>query len=167
MTTRPYIRLFASAALSACIIYTSLPAHAALSGYVTISGAVPSTCAIIVTPAISAANITDISIGDTNRLVATVTETCNNLAGYTVTLLGTNSNSHTGLFVDTTSLDSHPFTIQYNGNAVPSGGVVTDAGAPGIGLARPVTITYGTDSTLTATSGFSYEETLTFTIAPK
>ncbi len=158
--------LISLAALWLICIYIT-PAQAALTGTVTITGAVPTACAIIVLPAVGASSIMDISLGDTNRLVATVTETCNDPDGYTVSVAGTNSGDHTGLFIDTVSLDSHPFTINYNGSSVPSGGVVTNTTAPGIGVSKPVRITYGSDNTLTSTAAFTYVEILTFTIAAK
>lgn len=143
------------------------PAFAALSGSVTLSGAVPALCAIVVTPSAGAIGILDISAGDTNRTIANVTETCNDPDGYTVTVTGTNSGNHTGKFVDTVSGAQQPFTISYNGSNVPVGGIVTSTSAPGIGLIRPVQITYASNSSLPSTNLFTYGETLTFTIAAK
>lgn len=141
--------------------------QAATTGTVTVTGMVPAACDVVVTTEAGATNITDISAGDTNRLIATVNENCNDPDGYTMEMVGTNSSDHTGLFVDTVSSDSHPFTITYDSVAVPVGGVVTDASAPGIDIDRPVAITYGADGTLTPSAGFTYEETLTFTISAK
>ncbi len=143
------------------------PVQAALSGSVTLTGAVPALCAIVVLPSAGATGITDISAGDTNRTIATVTETCNDPDGYTITMVGANSGNHTGKFVDSVSGAQHAFTITYNGSAVPIGGVVTNTSGPGIGLARTVRITYGVDTSLPSTAGFTYGETLTFTIAAK
>lgn len=142
-------------------------ASAALSGTVSLTGAVPALCAIVVTAAPGATGIADISLGDTNRTIATVTESCNDPDGYQVTVAGTNSGDHTGRFFDPGSGAHHDFTITYAGVAVPVGGVVTDASAPGIGLARTVQISYPADGTLPPTGAFTYVETLTFTIAAK
>jgi hypothetical protein len=120
-----------------------------------------------VTPAAGASNIADISAGDTDRQVATVNENCNDPLGYTMTVAGTHSTNYTGLFVDSVSGDSQPFTIKYNGVAVPAGGVVTNTNAPGINLDKNVTITYAANAGLTPSTGFTYNETLTFTIAAK
>lgn len=141
--------------------------NAATTGTVTVNGQVPAVCAVVVAPEAGASNITDISAGDTDRLIATVTENCNDPDGYTMTVVGTNSSDHTGLFVDSVSSDTHPFSITYNNVAVAAGGVVTDANAPGYNVSRGVRITYGTDNTLTPSAGFTYSETLTFTISAK
>jgi hypothetical protein len=149
------------------LVFSSNSANAALSGTVTLSGAVPALCAIVVLPAIGATGILDLSAGDTNRTIATVTETCNDPDGYTVTVVGTNSGDHTGRFVDSVSGVQHPFTITYNGVTVPVGGIVTSTSGPGIGLARTVRITYAANTSLPSTGAFTYGETLTFTIAAK
>lgn len=140
---------------------------AAPTGTVTINGRVPAVCDVVVTPEAGAQNIADISAGDNERIVATVNENCNNTAGYTVTLLGTNSADHTGLFVDSVSNDTHPFTVTYNNIAAPAGGVVTDANAAGINLDKTVRISYAANPALTPSAGFTYAETLIFTIAAK
>ncbi len=142
-------------------------AQAAQVGTVTITGAVPPTCDIVVTPTAGASNIPDISIGATDKQVATVNENCNDPNGYTVTVAGTHSGNHTGLFVDSASSASLPFTISYNGANAPVGGVVTNATVPGFNLNKTVAITYSANNTLASTSGFTYAETLTFTITAK
>lgn len=162
-----YNRILIAALTGLTPLFYAVSGQSATTGTVTINGMVPAVCAVVVAPEAGALNIADISIGDSNRLVATVTETCNDPDGYTMTVVGTNSTNHTGLFKDTVSNDTHPFTITYNNVAVASGGVVTDANAPGIGLARPVKITYSTDATLTPSAAFTYQEVLTFTIAAK
>jgi hypothetical protein len=140
---------------------------AATTGQVTITGNVPIACDLLVQQEPGADNIPDISAGHTNRHVATVTEICNSPDGYTVTLIGSNSGDHSGMFVDIVSTDSHPFTIRYNGVSVPPGGVVTDSTTPTAGALKNVDITYPADETLTGTVVSTYEETLTFTISAK
>lgn len=142
-------------------------AMSAQVGTVTVNGAVPISCNVTVTPTANASNIADISLGDTDRTIATVNENCNDPSGYTVGVVGTHSGNHTGKFVDSVSAASHPFTITYSGVAVPSGGVVTNVNVPGINLDKTVKISYNSDPGLTATTGFTYAETLTFTIAAK
>jgi hypothetical protein len=150
----------------ASVLFCSLnAAEAALQGTVTLTGAVPMACNIIVTAETGASNIDDISIGDTDRVIATVNENCNDPDGYTVTVAGTNSGNHTGVFREPGG-DEHPFNLKYGGNAV-SSGTVTNANAPGINLDKQVSISYGTDPTLTPTAGYHYTETLTFTVASK
>ncbi len=148
--------------------YLSVPlAGAAPMGQVTITGNVPIACDLLVQQEAGAASIPDISAGHANRHVATVIETCNSPDGYIVTVTGANSGDHNGIFVDTVSTDSHPFTIRYNGVSVSPGGVVTDSTAPAFDVQKNVDITYPADETLTGTVADSYEETLTFTMTAK
>lgn len=142
-------------------------AIAATTGQVTITGNVPIACSLLVQQESGADNIPDISAGHASRHVATVTETCNSPDGYTVTLAGTNSGDHTGMFVDVISTDSHPFTISYNGISVPPGGIVTDSTTLTLGVQKNVNIAYSADETLTGTVANTYEETLVFTISAK
>lgn len=147
------------------LVFTAGKAVAAQQGTVTLTGAVPMVCDITVTSEAGASNIDDISAGDTDRVIATVNENCNDPDGYTVTVAGTNSGDHTGIFREPGG-DEHPFSLKYDGSPV-SAGMVTDADAPGINLDKQVMITYGTDPTLVPTAGFDYTETLTFTVASK
>lgn len=142
-------------------------ATAATTGQVTITGNVPIACDLLVQQEPGADNIPDISAGHANRHVATVTETCNSPDGYTVTLTGSNSGDHTGMFVDIVSTDSHPFTVRYDGIAVPPGGIVTDSTTLTFGARKNVDITYPADETLTGSVANTYEETLTFTISAR
>ena len=139
----------------------------ATTGTVTVNGQVPAVCAVVVAPESGASNITDISAGDTDRLIATVTENCNDPDGYTMTVVGTNSTNHTGLFKDSVSNDTQPFTIKYNNVNAPIGGVVTNTSAPAHNVSRSVKISYVANPALTPSAGFTYAETLTFTIAAK
>ena len=142
-------------------------ASAAPTGQVTITGSVPIVCDLLVQQEAGAVSIPDISAGDTNRHVATVIETCHSPDGYIVTVVGANSGDHTGMFVDTVSSDSHPFTVLYNGVSVSPGGVVTDSAVSAANVQKTVSITYPADATLTGTVTASYEETLTFTMTAK
>lgn len=158
---------FLTAGILAGLCMGAAGVQAAQVGTVTVNGAVPLACNIVVTSEAGASNIADISAGDNDRLIATVTESCNDPDGYTVTVAGSNSGDHNGLFIDSVSSDSHPFLIAYNGVPVPAGGLVTDAIAPVNNLNRDVRISYGSAPLLTPTVGFTYAETLTFTIAAK
>jgi hypothetical protein len=148
-----------------CLFALPFRSEAATQGTVTLTGKVPQACDIVVTTEAGATNIADISAGDTDRLIATVNESCNDPQGYTVTVVGTNSGDHTGAFREPGG-DEHPFTLKYDGVAV-SSAAVTDVNAPGINLDKEVRISYGADATLTPTAGFDYAETLTFTVAAK
>lgn len=159
-------RFIVSAA--ALLLLSAGAANAAQTGTVTLSGKVPEACNIIVTTEAGATSIADISAGDTDRVIATVNESCNDTSGYTVTVRGSHSGDHTGLFRDSAgSGGEHPFSITYDDDAVAMGGVVTDVNAAGINLNKQVKISYGADPSLPPSSGFTYGETLTFTIAAK
>jgi hypothetical protein len=144
-----------------------LPAAAAPTGQVTITGSVPIVCSLELQQEPGAAGIPDISAGHTNRHVATVTETCNSPDGYTVTVRGVNSGDHTGLFVDSVSGDSHPFTVSYDGVSAASGGLVTNSASTAANLQKTVEITYPANVALTGAVSDTYEETLVFTISAK
>lgn len=139
-------------------------AMAASSGQVTITGSVPAACNITVTTT-AGATIANLALGATDRTVATVQEACNDPDGYRVTMVGANSGTYTGRFIDSVSGDFHPFTIKYNGGGVVSN-LVTDVNAPD-DTTKNVDITYAADAGLTATSGATYAETLTFAITAK
>lgn len=125
---------------------------AATQGTVTLTGKVPQACNIIVTTEAGATNIADISQAATDVLIATVNESCNDPQGYTVSVAGTHSGDHTGVFREPGG-DEHPFTLKYGGVAV-SAVTVTDVNTPGINLKKQVRISYSTDATLTPTARF-------------
>ena len=165
------IRSLMAAAPAGCFLIVQClgcaPAGAAQTGQVTITGSVPIVCSLEVRQESGAVGIPDISAGYTNRLVATVTETCNSPDGYTVTMRGVNSGDHTGLFVDAVSADSHPFTVAYDGVTAGAGGVVTSSASIALNRVKTVDITYPANTTLTGTVSDTYEETLVFAIAAK
>src|SRR5712691_2157836 len=165
--TRPAIPACAGWCLFAFECLICLPASAATTGEVTITGNVPILCSLDVQQEAGAVSIPDISAGYTNRRVATVTESCNSPDGYTVTMRGVNSGDHTGMFVDSVSSDSHPFTVGYDGVTAATGGVVTNSASTAFNLLKTVEITYPPNATLTGTVSDTYEETLVFTIAAK
>ena len=153
--------------ISAAMLLFSSTAMAAPTGQVKITGSVPIACDLEVVEEASASNISDISAGHPNLHVATATETCNDPDGYIVTMLGGNSASHEGKFVDIASGDTHPFTVTYDGVNVSPGGIVTDSSTVAVNLQKPIHITYAADEKLTGTVADTYEETLTFTISAK
>jgi len=156
-----------SITVCAATLFFTIPAMAATTGQVKITGNVPIACDLEIRQEPGASNITDLSAGHPNLHVATATETCNDPDGYTVTMLGGNSGSHEGKFKDTVSGDEHPFTVTYNSVSVSPGGVVTDSGTVAVNLQKPVHITYPAEPSLTGTVADTYEETLTFTISAK
>ncbi len=154
-----------AAGLAAIAFLTPLTAGAATSGSVTINGKVPIVCGISVAAASGATNITDLSAGNSSLLVATVTESCNDPSGYTVSVAGTNSSSYSGLFKDSVSGTTEAFAVSYNGTTV-SNATVTNVAAPA-NVAKDVRIAYPANATLTGSTGYTYAETLTFTIVAK
>jgi hypothetical protein len=148
-----------------CGTATPFAAVAASTGSVTITGKVPISCGLTVTPASGASNIADVSAANTNLLVATVTETCNDPSGYSVSLAGANSGSYTGLLKDSVSAATVAFTVSYNGSTV-SSATVTNVAAPA-NVTKNVQITYAATPNLTGSVGYTYAETLTFTITAK
>ncbi len=140
-------------------------ARASSSGSVMITGKVPLSCNIAVNAAAGASNIADLSQGNTGLLVATVTENCNDPTGYSVSIAGANSASHTGLFKDSASHATLPFTVTYDGAAV-SSATVTNAAAPA-NASKDVRIAYAANPNLTGSAGYTYAETLTFSITAK
>lgn len=70
--------------LAACLF--RLPAYAATTGRITIDGVVPILCSLEVRQDPGAKGIADLPAGHAGRRIATVTETCNRLEGYTVTI---------------------------------------------------------------------------------
>jgi hypothetical protein len=164
------IRSITGVATAGFLVLQSLacpPAAAAPTGQVTITGNVPILCSLDVQQDPGAVSIPDISAGHTNRPVATVTETCNSPDGYTVTVRGVNSGDHTGMFIDSVSSDSHPFTVAYDGVTAAPGGVVTNSASIAFNLLKTVEITYPANATLTGAVSDTYEEALVFTITAK
>lgn len=157
-----------SSAISIMALFLSFSSQslAATTGSVTITGTVPFACSIVV-QAEAGANISNLTTGATDLHVATVTENCNDPDGYTVTMSGTNSGNHTGLFIDSVSSDELAFTTKYNNVSV-SSGTITDSNASSNGdVLKNVEISYAADTTLTASVSNTYSETLNFEIAAK
>lgn len=141
-----------------------LPALAATTGNVVITGTVPAACNITVNT-LAGASIADLTQGATHLQVATVEENCNNPNGYTVDMIGSHSGSYGGRFVDSVSGDTLDFSIRYDDASV-NNTRVTDVNAPDV-VTKNVDISYPSDNTLTASSGATYSETIGFTITSK
>ena len=89
------------------LFLTSLPALAATSGTITLSGVVPAVTAIVITQ-YAASTTLDFSAGAVNLPVAGITETNNTTSGYTVLISSDNS----GLLKNGT-LGSVAYTARY------------------------------------------------------
>lgn len=150
--------------LGVVLALLAAPAWAATTGQVVITASVPQACNIVVS-ATAGASIANLTLGDTNRNVAVVTEDCNDPNGYAVDMLGVNSGSYTGLFKDTVSAATQPFTVRYDNTTV-AAARITDVNVPAQ-VNKNVDITYAANAGLTATVGATYTETLGFTITAK
>jgi len=82
--------------------------YAATTGSLTISGTIPAATSITVNPSVGYSSL-DLVNGETNKVVAVVTEKNNTLLGYSVTLASSNS----GLLKNGT-LGSINYTAKYN-----------------------------------------------------
>ena len=108
----------------------------------------------------------EVSEGQRDVLVATLWETCNLLAGYTVTI----SSAGNGKLAGETGAVS--YELKYDSTTAKLAGskdapvAVTDVTnpTPGEGIPRPLTISYRPAKTAT---GGGYSDTLTFTISPR
>jgi type 1 fimbria pilin len=146
------------------MLVISLPAFAATTGTLTLTGTVNGNVEIIVTPEAIASSL-DLLTDATDLKVATVTEKSN--TAYTVTVQSANSASLTGKNAGTP--DTLPYSLKYDGSAVSFSGdtatitdTATQTGASGVD--KDLTISYTADSSLQADT---YEDVLTFTIAAK
>jgi hypothetical protein len=142
------------------------------TGSITLTGTVSPILEITVTP-VAGYDSLDLTITQTNLLVATVNEKSNNAAGYSVSVASTNAaaTSSTIAYLEgVTEGETLDYTISYGGAAVLLNtfgeAIVTDvvgAKTTAAGVDNSVQISY--------TGGFlsadSYSDTLTFTITAK
>lgn len=167
---KAYLIVLGGAVASVVLVHT---AFGALTGAVTIYGKVPELCELTAVRDTNGHQIDDISQQTSNHLIAKVTESCNRNAGYTVVMEGDNSGSHQGLFREPTYYSAgnlnaqQAFKVFYNGTEVVAGGVVTNVNAPVFNAEKEVRISFEDNSALPSTAGYTYEETLTFTMSPK
>ena len=161
--------LITVAALSAF----ALPAaavFAAKEGTLTVNGKVPEACEIVVQESGNGKNILDLSKGARDLNVGTVSEKCNDPSGYTVTIQfknGENGEGASGLFKDSVSRATIPFTVAYHGKKV-NDSTITDSNVPAIDfIDKDVLISYDADTTLPSSEEFTYVETMRFAISAK
>lgn len=134
------------------------------SGSITLTAAVPVNCSISVTE--NTTNIENLSLGQTNLQIGSITENCNDPDGYSVTIEGSNSSSHTGKFIDTISGAQQSFTLAYNNQTV-SSSIITNSNGASSPDPKAVTISFPPNPNLTGSVSNTYTETLTFTITAK
>lgn len=111
--------------------------------------------------------IQDLSAGATKKVVGTISEKSRNRNGYTVSMVGVNSGNHTGLFVDEDSGAKLPFTVFYDGVEVTDTVVINSNKRAKRAIEREISISFEADSSLPSSNGYSYKETLQFTISAK
>lgn len=157
---RPVIA-FASLALAAAYPVAAPAYTNTTSGIVNLNGAVALVCSISISSSGATTTFANMAQGTSATLIGTVTEICNDVNGYKVTLSTTNNANFKGSA--TSALI--PYTLTYNGSAVtfasgsatltPSGSRTTP-----LGVSKALNLTFP--------SGFytsdSYDDTLTITM---
>jgi hypothetical protein len=154
------------------IMMAAIPSFAATTGTLNMSGSVSGVLDISVT-AQPAASALDLTVNQTNLLIATVTERSNWKTGYTVALQSANAGSGTSFFfksADVLNTDTLAYTLNYGGSAVTlvaGSALITDATAKtaAAGVTKNLQISYNGASTFLNKD--SYADTLTFTITAK
>ncbi len=132
------------------------------SGALQLRGLVPLVCSIQVDPTQAATSL-DLSSSHTDVAVASVTETCNSSAGYTIEVYSLGNGSFLG------ELDAVSYMLKYDetqADLSSSGVLVTSvAGRTSpAGVTKAVTVSY---AAATSQSGGTYVDTLVFTVAAK
>ena len=156
----------------AFVALASIPAVAATSGSILLSGNVPAILEITVTPEPGITNL-PITTTQSDLLVATVVERSNKHAGYTVTLQSSNmvaGGLASPTFKSAGTSDSLPYSIKYGGVPVTfSSGtaVVSDVASrtDAAGTSKGLTISF--DGANYFLDEATYSDTLTLTIIAK
>jgi len=91
------------------LLFLSMPAFAWNTGVLTLSGTIASDCRVEIATTSQSTSLNVLN-GSTNVLVATVTETCNELNGYKITASSLNNGLLKGPL-------STPYQISYDGSA--------------------------------------------------
>ena len=164
---RPCVCRLVALALGLLLSGAAAPAHADTSGALVLRGFVPTRCDIEVGAAPRASAL-PLTAPQRDVVVASVRETCNSATGYTVEV----SSRHEGRLAGVDGRDAIAYQLQY-GDAAPSlSGSRTEpvklvqsaSRTAREGVERIVRISH---EGANATSGGSYEDTLTFTIRAK
>ncbi|MDE1145300.1 MAG: hypothetical protein PW843_01620 [Azospirillaceae bacterium] len=151
------IRRIAAAAIAATL-FTAAPALADSSGTVKLSGVVSLSCVVTVTDNNASLNIL---AGSSNVQVGSVVETCNDGAGYTITVASANGGA---LKSSATGAQAVAYTTNYDGtNGSGSSFTVTRSGAQ-FGKTAALYVTVPANAQAIAGT---YNDTLTVTIAGK
>jgi len=156
---------FRTMLVAVALIATGASARAATTGTLVLSGTIGQVCSIAVAPQ-GIASALDLNIAQTALVVASITETSNDNAGYKVNLNTANGTS-TGIFKGTAgNTDTLAYTVLYNGvtETFVGGNVqVTNVTTrtPTGGVVKPVALTYGAGAGLNSDT---YTDTLTVTL---
>lgn len=141
-------------------IFFSIITYASSSGTLVLTGVVPSTFNLTVTPNATASAL-DITGGEVNKLVAVVNETSNNNAGYKIQF----SSANNGLLKNGT-IDSVTYQLSYNGGTAVTptlvAATVKTSNAAAFGVNNNVNITFPAKPN--ALNG-TYTDTVTVTIS--
>ncbi len=128
-------------------------------------GEVPLVSDLFVNPTLGGVDTLDVVNGEAGRLVATVDETSNNVAGYTISIGSTNA----GNLQHNDAATNVPYTIAYDGAAavaVPAAGAPVVVKTSGV-LAGLTTATSNVNITIAGVAALksgAYTDTLVFTM---
>jgi hypothetical protein len=157
------------------LLLTVTQVGAATQGSIPLSGTVGTVCSITVNQQAGATTLT-LTASQTNLLIATATENCNDHNGYFVTVMSRNAGTPAGqgkAFLGgavSGNPDKVPYTISYAGTTLTldatgaARGKDTTFKTTGQGVTSNVTITYTGVSNLGADT---YSDTITLTIGGK
>ncbi len=144
-------------------LFAAVPAFAATTGTLTLSGVVAPVTSVTVTPD---ANASSLPVGTTvsGLKIATVNELSNDKAGYSLTL----STANGAQLKEAAGTDALSYSLSYNGVAVAfsSGSATisdTAARTSGSGVSKDLAISFAA----AFLNADSYSDTLTFTITAK
>jgi spore coat protein U-like protein len=151
--------------IASLLLVVSTPAFAASTGNLDLSGTVAAACDVTVSPVPIASNL-PLSSTQVDLLVGSVSETCNDANGYTLTAQSSNSSA---LLPAGGGTDSVPYTFRYDGTIRSlTGGAaeVTNVSAPtgAAGVSKSIQLSYANPGFIAADT---YTDTIVFTIAAK
>lgn len=157
---------FCSLLAALLLLGSSTPALAADTGDLDLTGSVATVCDVVVTPVAGVADDLPLSGAQSGLVVGSVTETCNDPNGYS---LSADSLNDSELVAVGSSTDTVPFAVTYGGAGVNLNGaavtIVNTTGPTGPGgVTNDVAISYADPGFIQADT---YTDTITFTITAK
>ena len=149
--------------ISTVFLAISMSSFAATTGTLLLQGSVAQKISLAITPA-SVASALDLSVSQTDLVVASVNERSNSKTGYKVTITSANLSK----LKRTGGSDDLGYTMKYNGSAVAlssaAGTTITDSNASTVNTNKNVSISYTGVAAELMVEG-TYDDTVTFSIA--